>query len=281
MLIILIIALILTVFAVINDLKTLEVPDWISATGIIIGLSYHTILSINQLSWYPLGQSLLGLLIAFIFGSLMYFTGQWGGGDTKLLWAMGAMIGADTINGIGSKGLWYLIAVMFCGAIWGLLYLSYLTIKNWKKVREEYVKEYLKFKKYSYSFIALSAIILVIGFLFEYLTIIFVPLALTVPICFYLTVLVKAVERICMKKEVTPDKLVEGDWIVKPIKVGNKTIKQPKTGLTKKQIREIQEMHEKGKIKKVLVKYGIPFTPAFLFAIILIIIAQSPLTMFL
>jgi len=81
----------------------------------------------------------------------------------------------------------------------------------------------------------------------------------------YLWVAVKSVENSCMLKYVKPMQLTEGDWIAKDIKIGGKYITGPKDlGIEKKNIRKLVEFYKKGKIKKVLIKEGIPFVPSFL-----------------
>ena len=70
-----------------------------------------------------------------------------------------------------------------------------------------------------------------------------------------------------MIKEVLPDKITEGDWIVEDVIVDNKRICGPKDlGIEKEQIKELLRLKSRNKIKTVLVKYGIPFIPSFLLA---------------
>ena len=70
-----------------------------------------------------------------------------------------------------------------------------------------------------------------------------------------------------MLKYVTPKQLTEGDWIAKDVKISGKYVTGPKDlGIEKKQIRKLIEFYKKGKIKKVLIKEGIPFVPSFFIA---------------
>ena len=69
-----------------------------------------------------------------------------------------------------------------------------------------------------------------------------------------------------------PNKLTLGDWIVKDIKHKGKLIASKKDlGLTEEQIAKIKKL----KIKKVLVKEGIPFVPSFFIAFVVTICAGS------
>ena len=67
-----------------------------------------------------------------------------------------------------------------------------------------------------------------------------------------------------MIKNVSPSRLTEGDWLLRDVKVKGKTVKASFDGLTKKDIAMI-----KASGKKVYVKYGIPFIPVFLIALLL------------
>ena len=73
-----------------------------------------------------------------------------------------------------------------------------------------------------------------------------------------------------MLQWVAPSRLTEGDWIAKDVMVGRKRITGPKDlGVTRAQIRLLKKLHREGKVKKVLLKVGIPFMPAFLIAFIM------------
>jgi len=72
-----------------------------------------------------------------------------------------------------------------------------------------------------------------------------------------------------MLKKVDVGKLTEGDWIVKDVKVDGKRICGPKDlGISKKQIRQLLRFRARGKIRKVLIKEGMPFVPSFLMGFI-------------
>ena len=73
-----------------------------------------------------------------------------------------------------------------------------------------------------------------------------------------------------MYRLVEPVKLTEGDWIVNDVYVGRQYICGPKDlGIEKRQIRKLVEYYKKGKVKRILIKEGIPFVPSFLIAFII------------
>lgn len=62
--------------------------------------------------------------------------------------------------------------------------------------------------------------------------------------------------------------LTIGDWLVKSVKAGKKIIKPNWEGLSEEELRIIRK-NVKG---KVLVKYGLPFTPSFLIGFLAMLI---------
>jgi len=90
--IILIITIIWLLIATISDIKTKEVPNWITYSLVIIALAIYSFKSIHYHTFKPILTSLIGLVVFSILGTLMYYSKQWGGGDTKLLFGLGAAL---------------------------------------------------------------------------------------------------------------------------------------------------------------------------------------------
>lgn len=83
------VAFVLLVIATIFDLRTREIPDWISiAIGIIATASSLT-------GWLELaiGWVLLGGLVGFAVGYALFRFAHFGGGDAKLIMAIGMLVG--------------------------------------------------------------------------------------------------------------------------------------------------------------------------------------------
>jgi len=88
----------------------------------------------------------------------------------------------------------------------------------------------------------------------------FVIFVFSFPFLYYF---VKAVENSCMVKLTSPNKLTEGDWLARPVKIGRQIIKPTVNGLSILEINALKKQR-----KKVLIKHGIPFVPVFLIAAI-------------
>ena len=263
-----IVALFVLAVASYVDLRILEVPDWLNYAGVAAGLGIHLIFSLQQWNWWPIASSAVGFGIAFAIACLMFYTGQWGGGDAKLLMALGAIIGFEPEKfGFGAS---FLINLVFIVGAWGILWSSTLAIRNWKTFWKT-VRTLSHQKPYSrmrISAMILTAILIVAAVIFLQYQLELIALAVVVYFTCYAIIFVKSVEMSCMHKWVTPDKLTEGDWLVKQVKVGKTVIAPPRLGLEKKQVELLQKLYKQKKIDKILVKYGIPVAPAFHFAFI-------------
>ena len=221
---------------------------------------------------------MIGLIIALIIGYGMYFTGQWGGGDSKMLFAIGALLGVSYPFRLDFF-FKFLINLVFAGAFYGVIWVLIKGIINREKLRpkiKKYMKKYFKTRIISSITILFFMIILFFFKIESYFKIVFAILFVSLYMINYLLVIVKAVEDVAMIKKIDPEELTEGDWIVKDVYVGKKYITGPKElGIKKEQIKELLKYKKQGKISKIMVKYGIPFVPSFLIAFIMTLILDN------
>ena len=270
----------------ITDLKTREVPDWLNYGLIISGIGVNLLFSIIYSNIFFIINSIAGLLIFFIIAYVMFYAGQWGGGDSKILMGLGSMIGIDVQFKNFQFLFGFFINALFIGAIYGLLWSIFLVFKNKKKFLKELNKilmnkKILKAKKIILAVMVLIFILLILIKL-AYIKILILSLAFLVLSTFYLWILVKAIEKSSMHKLVEPSKLTEGEWIVKDVIVSKEYICGPKDlGIEKSQIRKLIKLYKQGKIKKILIKEGIPFVPSFFIAFIITFILGNPLMWFI
>jgi len=271
------ITLIGLIIAAIADLKTREVPDWLSYGLIAVGLGLNLLFSLIYWNYWFFFNSLAGFLLFLIVALIMFYAGQWGGGDSKVLMGLGALIGLDVRFNNFPFIIVLLINILLIGAIYGLIWSLVLMFRNLKIFLREFknVSHNIKMVRLR-TYIVVFAFLMLVLFLFNRRSLIgflFLAVLLMVLITFYLWIFVKAIEKTCMIKEVTPDKLTEGDWIVKDIKYKGKYICGPKDlGIEKKQIKKMIKLYKQRKIKKVLIKEGIPFVPSFLMAYVVSLI---------
>lgn len=93
----------LVAIATICDLRSREIPDWISLVMLGFGLTA----SISGLSGLSISQSLLGLTLGFALTAPLFYLGGIGGGDVKLVSALGSLLGP---TGLLTALFWVAIA---------------------------------------------------------------------------------------------------------------------------------------------------------------------------
>ncbi len=290
-----VLGLMVLIIAAIIDIKTKEVPDYLNFSIMASILGIYLIYSITYLEWNYFLIPLAWFAVFIILGYAMYYTGQWGGGDSKTLMVMGLLFSfypdflRDYFNPVLEWPLpvIFLINLLIIGAIYGLIFSLVIAVRNRKDFYRELcrISANKKFKTIRNITFGFVLIFLISSFLSNNLLIRFGLLgtAFIVLIGFVLIVFAKIVEMSCMIKTIPVGKLTEGDWIVEDI-LGNRKNKEksemhkkdkdkyekiriagPKDlGISKEQIKLLS----KYKIKEVKVKYGIPFVPSFLLAAI-------------
>jgi prepilin signal peptidase PulO-like enzyme (type II secretory pathway) len=253
-----------------TDFKTREVPDWVNLGLIGVGIGINILFSIIYWKINFILASAVGFGIFFAIAWIMFYLGQWGGGDSKMLMGLGALFGIDFI----SKNFFlanFLVNAMIVGAMYGIFWSIFLIFKNRKKFIKT-IKQLMKNKKVYLAkkiILVLFIILMLSGILVQdyFIKVISWYLSAVLVITFYLWFAIKAVENSCMLKYVKPHQLTEGDWIAKDVKINGKYITGPKDlGIEKKNIKKLIEFYKKGIVKKILIKEGIPFVPSFFIA---------------
>jgi len=270
-----VVSVIVLVIATIIDLNTREVPDYLSIGLIFFAGAYAIVLAFERGSIGPVINSAIGGVVFFGLGALLYYTGQWGGGDAKLITGLGMLNGffitgfSLTIN--NNFIIEFLLALVVAGGIYGISALAYLSIRHWKKFSGKY-KEFGK-QNLHFSIMALGmlAVLMVSSIFFTLLyKVLLYTLVLMVGLLYFGWKVSQVVESVILIKEVSPDKLTEGDWIAEDIYYRKKlTVSKKNPGLSMAQIRDLKK---KFKNKKIKIKEGIPFVPSFLLAYIILLL---------
>ena len=260
------------IFGSIFDLKTREVPDWLSYGLIFAGLGIRLIYSLAFFEWAFFFSGLLGFIVFVGFGYLMFYSGQWGGGDSKLLMGLGAIFGLPWVWPQVPLLAIFLAATLLGGAVYGLVWIVALAVGKSQAVGMAAHKLRAGTSKAeTFTYVAAGVLLLALAFawLQGFITVTGLLFA-TVPLAaYYSWLLVKSVEKVAFIRRVLPQHLTEGDWVVNDIIVDGQRICGPKDlGLEKEQIAQLMHLRDVGKIDKVLIKEGIPFVPSFLIAFV-------------
>ncbi len=243
-------AAVLLFIASVEDLKTREVPDYVSyflmGSGIFIRALWFLFEKDTAIIfWMP-----TALLVLGGFSYMLYKSGQWGGGDVKIMAGIALLLSSfpgETIPFFFN----FLINSLIVGAIYGSIGIAFTVIKNRKKVQ---------YKWYEINLLPISFISSIVLIYYTPLFTAFFGIFILVSILSL--IFFKRVEEVGMQKDVPVKHLTEGDWLVDDVKLNNKVfLKKRNIGLT---LKDIEKLKKKKEIKKVKIKTGIPFVPVFL-----------------
>lgn len=251
-----------SILASISDLKTTEIPDEIPYVMMAVGIVGHLLKSYLVWSYMPFLLSMIFGLGFLGFGFLMYFIGQWGGGDAKILSAIGFLL--PQLSEMGKSlffpfPLSFFFNVFMIGAIYMIFYaivLSMINRKIWSVFLKDLKANARMIMIFNFSLIIVlffSEIILARYFeLFPLIDMILfgVTIVLASIGLFLLWKFVKVVENVGFKKKIPVSKLRVGD-VPLDYKIWE--------GITEKELKKIKKS---GK-KYIWIKEGVRFAPAF------------------
>jgi prepilin peptidase CpaA len=86
----------IVLIAALFDLRYRKIPNWLALTGLLSGIFLNTYLQ----QWIGLRTSLLGIGVALLVYLPFYLLRAMGGGDVKLMMAVGALVGPAAWVGI-------------------------------------------------------------------------------------------------------------------------------------------------------------------------------------
>jgi len=267
------------------DLKTTEIPDEIPYAMIAFALTIYGVQSLQAWDYWPIINSIIVGSALFGFGFVMYHLGQWGGGDAKLLSAIGFLLpslpwtaSAPELSISSASFLSFYLSLPFpakyvfnvflVGAGYMMIYAFVIAARN-SNVISAFKKD---MKASSNVFISASVLLFVVFLLLNY----FIYLEFQIPVSMDLILMnsavilfatvgvftvwrfARAVENVGFKKKIPVSKLRVGDVLLDS-KVWE--------GIEEKDIRRIKRS---GK-SYVWIKEGVRFAPAFPFALLFMV----------
>jgi Flp pilus assembly protein protease CpaA len=275
------------------DLRTTEIPDEIPYAMIAIALALYGWQSYAEGSLLPLAYSVGVGGAFFAFGYAMYRIGQWGGGDAKLLAAVGclmpffvsgvpselAAVGISIFQGVHTIfpfPLSYFFNVFFVGAAYMMVYAAYISARN-RDVLSAFGRDVKATSRVflagaAFMFIGFASINFMLyrsfGMQFDAATFVsnsLLPVAATAGV-FLVWRFARAVENVGFRHSVSVKQLRVGD-VLESSKVWE--------GITEADIRK---MKKSGR-RSVRIKEGVRFAPAFPLALLFTLYAGDAIMM--
>lgn len=240
--------------AMFQDFKRREVDVWLNLLILFSGFSY---LIFNYESFQIIQFAFLLLIVAGI-SVTFYYSRFFAGGDACLLFAMTPLfVASDFYNSLLSLGI-FLIAMIFSGAVYGFLYLLGISLINYKKIRNSLFVNLNKF--YVKFILIINLIFLVLGYFNRLFLLVFVFILFFI----FIFALAKVLEKNIFTRQISTRDLREGDVIVGSFSIGKRKFHSDWEGLSLKDMKFLKKFD-----KKIKIKEGLPFVPAFLIALII------------
>ncbi len=246
-------------FAVVQDVRTREISNWLNFSLLVFALFYRAVVALetDNAGFFWWGLAGTGFFIALAY--LLYYGRAFAGGDAKLLMALGPIVPFESIFDFIFIGFGFVAVLFLLGSLYSLVYTLALVPRRWISFKKAFK---LYARNYRLLFIICFSLGIVFGALLSFVEVyigLFFCLALmSLPLLYTYG---KSIEKVFFIKIVPAVQLTEGDWLVRAVRVGRTTIQPSTQGLT---IREIALLRKFG--KRVVIKEGIPFSPAFLLA---------------
>ncbi len=246
-------------FAVFQDIRTREIANWLTFSLIAFVLAYRAFYSIYFSDFMFFLYGICGILLFVCLGYLFYYSRIFAGGDAKLLFGIGGIFPYSSWIDYFYYGVGFVSLLFISGIIYTLIYSAFLVSRNYSFFKKCFSNE-IHSKRYLFILSFIFSLLIVYSNL-EFMFIIFSIFIFLTPLLF---AYVRAIEKSCMIQFVSVDKLTEGDWLERDVIVNGKIIRKNFSGLTFKEILILRKAK-----KKVWIKTGVPFAPAFLIAFIL------------
>lgn len=256
--------LIWIIFASVQDLKSREVSNWLNFSLVVFALGirfFYSLFEANDFVFFY--QGLIGLGVFLVLGNLFYYGRLFGGGDAKLMIALGAVLPLSLVwESNLNIFIWFLALFLIVGSFYGLVWSVVLTFINFNSFKIKFLKLVDKNRKKIIYFSIGGIGILFLGFV----DVIFLLLGVMFLFLPYFYLYAKSVDDSCMIKKVKSSNLTEGDLLYKSVAVGKERIIPNWEGLSTLDIKKIRKFK-----KFILVRQGIPFVPVFLISYLILI----------
>lgn len=119
-----------TLVAAVSDLRTRKIPNWMTVPMCVAGLIYQ----VCFFQWSGLGSGLLGFLAGFGILFVLWMIGSAGGGDVKLMGALGPWLG-----GLLTLKVLFVSVIFVTVGTFGIVLFGLLA-NGFRKTKEQYVK---------------------------------------------------------------------------------------------------------------------------------------------
>lgn len=240
------------IVAVFQDFKRREIDDWLNLFLFFSGVLF---LFSNMSNVSYVSSFMVFSFFMMIVSLLFYHARVFSGGDAKLLFGLSPIFFTSVFYQSLINLTSFIAFLFLSGAIYGVMFILFFVIADFKNVFRESLK---KIKKIRYVFI-LFFVIFIFSIFYN-----FIYLFIFSFLLFFISIVALSVGNVSLVKKIYASELREGDWLFEKIKFGGKIFDYSWDGLSRNDIRILKKYN-----KKISIKDGVPYAPAFMIALIL------------
>jgi len=257
-------AIVYLIVASYEDIKKTEVANWATYSFAVFALAYRAVYSVfaRDYSFFVLG--VLGFAIFYLIGNALYYAKAFGGADVKLLRGIGVVLPYNGYWGLAFVSFSFVILMFLTAFAYTLIYSIFIVSANKQKFARDFKKEAGRYWGLVVFGGMLGILFLIFSIFYKAGMIgffMFLFLALMPVLYIYL----KAVDS-CMIVLRSPREMMEGDWIVKDVKLSRYIVRNTAHGLTAEDIKALTKAR-----KSIYIKKGIPFVPSILISFLVMV----------
>ena len=276
---VIIVSLVSLIMASFFDLKTGEIPEKVNYGYVFLVLAFSAFDSISSGDASLFLSTLIPGAAFFIVGYALFYFGQWGGGDVKLMAGIGCSLGYLAYAGslpavfLFPYYVTYFVNMGFVAFPYVVIYGLILGIGN-KKTGKEFLGYFGDMKTRLFLIFSLMPSVVAVSLDLFYIAVLY----LMIPPMLVAALYLKAVEKTALQEDVLVSRLREGDVPAEDLFVGGEKIasKRDIEGFGKEDIEGIRNLAREGKIpESITIKKGIKFAPVLFLTYITVIYAGN------
>ena len=107
----------LTLAAIVTDIRSRKIPNWLTVTGLVTAIVFHVATAGFEGLKFSLGGFAVGFGVLFV----LWMIGGGGGGDVKLMGAIGAWMGATSTFAIFILSTFFALGCIVLMMAWGFV----------------------------------------------------------------------------------------------------------------------------------------------------------------
>jgi len=269
------VSVIFQILASLFDLKTGEIPEGVNYGYVFLVLAISAVDAFSSADASLLIDTIIMGAAFFAVGFMLFYLGQWGGGDVKLMAGIGGSMGyLAHVGSIPQAAVFpfyvtYFVNMGFIAFPYVLIYGLILGIGN-KRTGKEFLACFGNRKIQAFLVLSLTPSIAAVVFNLYQIAVLYLLIPPLVIAALYL----KAVEKTALQDEVAVSELREGDVVAQDLYAGTEKIASRRDieGFSSEDLAKVKKLAEEQKIPgKIMIKRGIKFAPVLFLSYVTVI----------